>query len=180
MKIEREWAMPNKNTFQIPPIKELIMEEMVNGVVIDPFANTSKIANITNDIDPQYKTDYNLEALDFLKLFDTETVDMGLFDPPYTPRQLSEVYKKLGRSVNMETTQISYWSNLKDEMSRVLKPEGKIISCGWNSAGIGKKRGFKIKRILLVNHGSMHNDTIVVVDEKLQCRLTSFSKSKRT
>ena len=179
MIIEREWAMPNKNTFSIPPIKELIQQELVNGTIIDPFANNSRIAKITNDIDPQYDTDYNLEALDFLKLFDTESVDMVLFDPPYTPRQLSEVYKSLGRSVNMETTQISYWSNLKDEISRVVKPGGKVVSCGWNSAGVGKNRGFQIKRILMVNHGSMHNDTIVVVDEKLQCRLTSFSKSLR-
>ena len=180
MKVEREWAMPNKNTFQIPPIKELIMEEMVNGVVIDPFANSSKIALITNDLDPQYDTDYNLDALDFLKLFETESVDLVLFDPPYTPRQLSEVYKRLGKSVTMENMQSKYWADLKNIITKVVRPRGKVISCGWNSGGMGKNRGFKIKRILLVNHGGGHNDTIVVVDEKLQCRLTSFSKSKRT
>ena len=31
MKIERIWAMPNKNTFDIPPIKTLLTEEMGGG-----------------------------------------------------------------------------------------------------------------------------------------------------
>ena len=34
MKIERIWAMPNKNTFDIPPIKTLLTEEMGGGVVL--------------------------------------------------------------------------------------------------------------------------------------------------
>jgi len=31
---------------------------------------------------------------------------------------------------------------------------------------MGKNRGFKIIKILLVAHGGMHNDTICVVEEK--------------
>ena len=75
MIIERKWAMPNKNTFSIPPIRDFILRELPrDGLVIDPFANSSKIANITNDLDPQYGTDYNLDALDFLRTFETESV----------------------------------------------------------------------------------------------------------
>jgi len=179
MKIERKWSMPNKNTFSIPPIKDFIFDELPQGLVIDPFANTSKIAKVTNDIDPAYGTDYNMDALDFLKMFETESVDMVLFDPPFSLRQLVETYKRLGKSVNMETTQQRYWTDIKQEISRVTKPSGKVISCGWSSGGIGKSNGFRITRILLVPHGGGHNDTIVTLDEKLQCRLSSFSKSKR-
>ena len=50
MKIDRKWCMPNKNTFDISPIKELINKYMVDGVVIDPFANKNKIATISNII----------------------------------------------------------------------------------------------------------------------------------
>ena len=39
MRIERIWAMPNKNTFEIKPIKELLTEEITNGLWVDPFAN---------------------------------------------------------------------------------------------------------------------------------------------
>lgn len=165
--------MPNKNTFTIKPIKELITkyierlkEKNPNAIIIDPFANKNKLANITNDLDPQYNTDYNIDALDFLKMFNNNSVDMVLYDPVYSPRQLSECYKKLGYSVTMQTTQSSYWSNHKKEISRIVKKDGIVITCSWNSGGIGKKYQFQIVEVLLVPHGGWHNDTIVVVERK--------------
>ena len=47
----------------------------------------------------------------------------------------------------------------------VLSP-ARVISCGWNSTGMGKARGYEIEEILLVNHGAAHNDTIVMVERK--------------
>jgi hypothetical protein len=100
-------------------------------------------------------------------MFEDESVDVVLFDPPYSPRQISECYKKLDMSVDMKTTQASYWSNQKAEIGRIVKPGGYVITCSWNSGGIGKKYGFDIQEILMVAHGGWHNDTIVVVDKKL-------------
>lgn len=159
--------MPNKNTFDIKPIKEVIDKYMVEGVIIDPFANKNKIATITNDLDEQYDTNYHMDATDFLKMFKDNSVDMVLYDPPYSPRQVSECYKNLGKTVNMQTTQASYWSNQKKEIGRILKPNGIVITCGWNSGGIGKKYGMEIQEILLVPHGGWHNDTIVTVEKKI-------------
>ena len=67
----------------------------------------------------------------------------------------------------MQTTQSSFWGNLKKEISRVVKPNGIVVSCGWNSGGIGKTNGFSIVEILLVAHGGWHNDTIVTVEQKI-------------
>lgn len=159
--------MPNSNTFEIRPIKELI-DKYTYGLVIDPFANKNKLANITNDLDEQYDTDYHMDALDFLKKFDDNSVECVLYDPPYSVRQVSEVYRKLGHSVNMETTQASYWSKQKKEIGRIVNKNGIVISCGWNSGGIGKKYGFEILEILLVPHGGAHNDTIVTVERKIK------------
>lgn len=69
--IQRRLAMPNKNTFDIKPIKELIQSELTNGTWIDPFANQNKLATITNDLNPDFDTDYHMDALDFLKHFKT-------------------------------------------------------------------------------------------------------------
>ena len=167
LNITRVWCMPNKNTFEIKPIRELIKKYITKGIIIDPFANKNKIANITNDLDEQYDTNYHLDATDFLKIFKENSVDVILYDPPYSPRQVSECYKKLGKSVNMQTTQASYWSNHKKEIGRILKPNGIVITCGWNSGGIGKKYGMEIQEILLVPHGGWHNDTIITVERKL-------------
>lgn len=166
MIINRVWQMPNSKTFSIKPIRSLI-KKYASGIIVDPFANGNKIATITNDLDPQYSTDYHMDALDFLKMFDDNSVDTVLYDPPYSPRQVSECYSKLGNTVNMQTTQASYWSNQKKEIGRIVKPNGIVITCSWNSGGIGKKYGFEIEEILLVAHGGWHNDTIVVVDRKL-------------
>lgn len=167
MKIYRKWAMPNKNTFFIKPIKELIEKYIKEKkIIIDPFANNSKIATITNDLDMQYDVDYHLEALEFLQLFNDNSVDVVLYDPPYSPRQISECYKKINKAVNKQTTQSSYWSKQKDEIARIIKLGGICISCGWNSNGIGKKRNFKMLEILIIAHGGAHNDTIVTVEKK--------------
>lgn len=92
---------------------------------------------------------------------------MVLYDPPYSPRQLSECYKKFGRSVTMTDTQSSYWSRQKKMVAQLVKQGGYTICFGWNSNGIGKTNGFEIVEILLVAHGTTHNDTICTVERKV-------------
>ena len=170
MKIERVWAMPNKETFKIKPIASLLKEEMEGWflpVWLDPFCGNSRLATFRNDLNPQIDADFHLDALEFLISTETDTIDGVLFDPPYSPRQVSECYKSLEETVNMETTQSKFWGNLKAEIARVVKVGGKCISFGWNSGGIGKKYSFEITRILLVPHGGWHNDTIVTVETKV-------------
>jgi predicted methyltransferase len=107
-----------------------------------------------------------MDALDFLKQFDDESVDGVLYDPPYSPRQVAECYHGVGREVTMETTQSSFWSRHKAEMARIVKRGGRVLSFGWNSFGVGKKNGFEMTRILLVAHGGNHNDTICTSERK--------------
>lgn len=173
MFIQRAWCMPNKNTFKIKPIKELILKYYNDSyLVIDPFANEATIGKfiknyVSNDLDTQFKTNYNLEAQEFMKLFKDNSVDMLLFDPPYSGRQVSECYKKLGKTVTMKDTNSSYFTRFKEQIARIVKPKGIVITFGWNSNGIGKKYGFEIIEILLIAHGSAHNDTIVTVERKI-------------
>src|SRR5574343_556615 len=162
MIINRAWAMPNKNTFNIKPINSLILKYIEyigdKGIIIDPFANNSCLSYMctyTNDIDHNCSTTHHLDALDFVKSFDDDTVDMVLFDPPYSPSQVSECYKKMDKTVNTQTTQSSFWGNMKKEIARVTKHNGIVVTCGWNSGGIGKQLGFNITEILIVAHGTM-------------------------
>lgn len=167
IRFERIWSMPNKNTFEIAPIKTLLQEEVdLSKYWIDPFANRNKIASITNDLNDKYDTDYHLDALDFLKMFGDRSVDGVLYDPPYSPRQVSECYNDVGYNVTWDTTKASFWGNHKREISRIVKIGGKVITFGWNSGGIGYKYGFEIQRILIVPHGGWHNDTICTVEIK--------------
>ena len=144
IQVEHIFAMPNKRTFQIKPIHELITKE--NGwLFIDPFP-----------------FDYKLEALEYLKSLQDNSVDGVLFDPPYSPRQLKECYDSIGQSWDGRNT---IWSQWEAEITRIIKPGGKCIKFGWNSHLVGK--GFELTRILLICHGSHHNDTIVTVQQKI-------------
>ena len=167
--MRRTWAMPSKDTFGIKPINELVVKLCSESKCsVDPFAGTGKYAVWTNDLDERLHTDFHMDAVDFLgEINEDMGVDLVLFDPPYSPRQVSECYKKLGKTVNMQTTQSSYWTKLKKEIARIVKPGGKVLTCGWNSGGIGKTLGFEIEEILLVAHGGWHNDTICTVEIKL-------------
>lgn len=159
------WHMPNKRTFNIDPIRELIEDEVGDGLWIDPYAGDAKVADVTNDLNPDKDTDYNMKAIEFVEQFNESEVDGGiLIDPPYSRRQIKECYESVGLEVDRETTQHSFWSDLKEKVPRILQPGAKAISFGWNSNGVGKTRGFTKTRILLTCHGAGHNDTITVVE----------------
>lgn len=167
IKFHRTWAMPNKDTFTIKPINELVLRLVgLHEVSIDPFCNGYNYATITNDLDPAKEASYHLDAVEFLEQIGDSSCGLVLFDPPYSARQVSECYKKMAMAVNMETTQSSYWTKLKKQIARILEPGGQVLTCGWNSGGIGKGLGFVIEEILLVPHGGWHNDTICTVERK--------------
>ncbi len=164
MKIERQWAMPNKWTFRIKPIKELLMQEITDGLWVDPYAGECSPATITNDLNPERPTDYHLQAIDFLKKFKDKSVDGVLYDPPYSQRQVKECYDGIG--IDGWDGRMTFWSEAKNEIARIVKPGGKVICFGWNSMGCGAKRGFSMERVLIVPHGGSRNDTICTVEIK--------------
>lgn len=167
MIIDRIWAMPNKETFKIKPIKDLINKQIdSNQMIIDPFANNSKIATVTNDLNPDFNTDFHLDAFDFLKMFDNNSIDVVLYDPPYSTRQVSESYKNIGKEVTALDTSANWRKKHLDEIQRILKPNGIAICFGWNTNGVGKTRGFEMVEVLIVAHGGSHNDTLCTVEIK--------------
>lgn len=169
MIIRRKWCMPNKETFSMIPASELISTyvNVENNRWVDPFARNSTIAYYTNDINPHTSAKSHMDALEFLKTFETGSIDGVLFDPPYSLRQIKECYDGMGKSLTQEETQYFY-SNVKKEICRILKEGGICISFGWNSGGVSSKEyKMEILEILLMAHGGVHNDTIATVQRKL-------------
>ena len=169
--MNRVWAMPNKDTFSIKPINELITKYVKNlpkqPIIIDPFSNGKReFGTITNDLNPNLDADYHIDAFDFMKTIETNSVDMVLYDPPYSPRQVSEVYHQVGKEVTALDTSSRWRANHLDEIKRILKPNGVCLCFGWNTNGVGKKRGFEMVEVLAVAHGGSHNDTLVTVENK--------------
>jgi len=150
VRFEHLFAMPNKETFKIPPITKLLYEE-TNNKYYDAFPFP-------------YKEDF----LEKAKSIPDNSIKFVAYDPPYSPRQLKECYASLGQVSNWDGTN-SMWSKWEAELARICEPCGNVIKFGWNSHLI--RPDFEITRILLVNHGSHHNDTIVTVQKKVQTSL---------
>lgn len=174
---ERQWAMPNGQTFTIRPIRNVVRDACLearakrgeDAVIVDPFAREAKFGTLTNDLNPEYSTDCHMDALAFLKTCLTGEADVVLYDPPYSITQAAQLYKSYGKEkLEINVANMAYWARCKDECARILRRGGVAVSCGWNSNGLGKGRGFRLEKVLLVAHGGSKNDTIVTVERKVR------------
>lgn len=166
LRIERAWAMPNKWTFAIRPIAQLLARYVGDGKGwIDPFAGEYSPAELTNDLNPKRHAGFHMLAEEFCAMLDGP-LEGVLFDPPYSFRQVKECYEGIGFKVSQSDTQSNFYARVMDAICGKIQLGGYAISFGWNNNGFGKKRGFEIREILLVAHGAHHNDTIVTVEVK--------------
>lgn len=172
----RVFAMPSADTFSIPPIGEFVRRYLsTSKVSVDPFARNKRWATFTNDLDPTTAAEHHVDAEDFCRMLAAQNVavDLGVFDPPYSPRQISECYRNVGREVGMAGTQnAALYKRVRDALDLLVAPGGVVLSFGWNSAGMGKRRNYEQMEIMLVNHGGGHNDTICLAERKLSARIS--------
>ncbi len=170
MNFSRSFAMPSRDTFSVPPIGKFVQRYLaVSKTSVDPFARNRKWFTHTNDLDPDTAAQHHMDAEAFLELLAGKNVnaDLGVFDPPYSPRQISEVYKSIGLKVGQEETQSArLYKRVRDAMDAIIAPGGIVLSFGWQSAGMGKGRGYELLEVALVAHGGAHNDTICIAERK--------------
>lgn len=166
----RVWAMPSGETFSIPFIRNLVLKyAMKSTLSLDPFARNSMIATLRNDLHPGTGATYHLDALVFLERTRQDGVkpDLVLFDPPFSPRQIKELYQSIGLTMTQQDGHRTHsWARERDIIMEILVPGGYVLSCGWDSMGMGIRRGFEFVEGLLVCHGAGHNDTICTVERK--------------
>jgi hypothetical protein len=176
--MRRVWAMPNKNTFDIPPIRTLVKSYLHKSKVsVDPFARNKRWATYTNDLNPETAAERHLDAGDFLQRLVNEGViaDLVIFDPPYSPRQVKEVYETVGKHFGIDDQwNTGRWTKERELVAQLQPSGGIAISCGWNSQGIGLQNGYELVEQLNVCHGGAHNDTIVTVERKAESLQNSF------
>lgn len=195
--------MPSHETFSIPPIEEFVKRYLQSAKVsIDPFAGNKDWATYTNDLNPNTSAQHHLDAQEYCEWLRECMVkpDLVIFDPPYSPRQISECYKSFGREPTTQDTQnAALYARVRNAFAPMIPVGGVVLSFGWNTSGMGKKHGFEQIEILLVCHGGAHNDTICMaerrvigvvavdesdgvlrkLDEKMAARIDAFRESER-
>lgn len=163
--------MPNGDTFSVPPIGDFVRRYLsASKVSIDPFARNNLWATHTNDLNPKTAAMHHLDAEHFLKMCAEWGIkaDLIIFDPPYSPRQISECYKSVGLEVGMKETQSALlYKRVRDAIVPVATDDAIVLSFGWNTVGMGKRHGFEQIEIMLCCHGGAHNDTICLAERRL-------------
>jgi hypothetical protein len=171
MKFSRTWAMPNGDTFSIPPIGDFVKSYLDGASVsVDPFARDKRWATHTNDLNPATQAEHHMDAEAFLLMLATQGVkaDLIIFDPPYSPRQISECYKSVGLEVGMKETQSALlYQRVRNAIMPICTDDAIVLSFGWNTVGMGKKHGFEQIEIMLCCHGGAHNDTICMAERRM-------------
>lgn len=170
LKFGRVFAMPSAETFSIGPIGDFVRRYLVDSTVsVDPFARNRDWFTYTNDLDLATSAQRHMDAERFCRQLLAEGVsaDLGIFDPPYSPRQISDCYKAVGLEVGQKETQSGrLYKRVRDALDALIPVGGIVLSFGWQSAGMGVGRGYEQLEILLVAHGGAHNDTICVAERK--------------
>lgn len=169
MIFSRTWAMPNADTFSVVPIGSFVRRYLAESKKsVDPFARNKDWATVTNDLSPATSAMYHMDAEAFLAEMKGAAFDLGIMDPPYSPRQISECYKGIGMKVGMKETQSALlYKRVRDALDPVIIKGGVVLSFGWNSVGMGKKRGYELIEVMMCCHGGAHNDTICIAERKL-------------
>lgn len=179
--MRRVWAMPSKNTFDIPPIRAIVRQYLnASQVSVDPFARNTRLATYTNDLNPDTAADSHSEAGEFISglLERGIRADLVLFDPPYSPHQTKECYAGFGHSMAYEDDARHGWSKTRKLIALLLDQNGVAISFGWDSIGVMGRLG-SIEQMLTVCHGIGHNDTIVTVERKSESAQNSLFDAER-
>ncbi len=163
MGIKLEYLMQpaNRWTFKQPKLKTYI-ESWCKGNILNLFAGKTKL-NVNEfrvDLSNEFKPDHLGNAFDFINETKLK-FDTIILDPPYSIRKSREKYngKYIGKLTKIKNEIVS---------RNILNSNGIIISLGYSSVGMSKSRGFKKIGICLVCHSGDHNDTIVVIEEKIQ------------
>ena len=168
IKFTRVWSMPTPWTFKMKPVRVILDKYVGSGKGwVDPYAGKNSPAGITNDHNLEIKTDYHMEAIDFVEMLRGEYEGV-LFDPPYSFTQVERHYKILGKPVTKEVTMMGFYEKVKSVICEKIKLGGYAISFGWNTSGFGKARGFRIIEIMAIAHGGSRNDTLVTVEKKVK------------
>lgn len=169
IKFQRVWAMPNADTFDCEPINGFVKKYLLNSKIsADPFARNKRWATYTNDLNPNTAAEHHLDAEIFLQklVSDRCDIDLVIVDPPYSPRQVKECYDSIGLPMKQTDALLGWTRKRLKRQINLLVPEGGIVlNFGWNTVGMGK--GWEILEILLVCHGSDHNDTICMAERKI-------------
>ena len=162
-------------------IEKMMWRTQGTGCAIDGFARESFVNDlecfITNDLNPEFACDYNLEWKDFAKQLQgmKSEIDLVLFDPPYSLRQLKDHYDGIGKDLELWQTH-NMWKEGKDIVAKLMPVGSRVVSLGWTTSGFGAKRGFDKVAVYVFEQVAREDRyaLLLTIEEKVQHTLKEF------
>lgn len=158
VKLELIHTNLKRYTFESPKIKEWV-ENNCQGLTLNLFAGKTLLntEEIRVDTDETMKADYRMDALSFVRdVAHDNSFDTVILDPPYSYRKSMEKYNGHFNS---------RFKLIADNIPRILNKNGKVISFGYHSTFMGKKRGFYLDKLCVFAHGGAQHCTIGIVEK---------------
>lgn len=146
-------------TFENKKIKQWVESESI-GKTLNLFAGKTKldIDEVRVDKDELMLADFYMDALDFVKIYNGDKFNTVILDPPYSYRKGMEMY-------NGKYT--SKFKLIADRLINIITDKTSIISFGYHSTFMGKKRGFYLHKLCVFAHGGAQHCTIGIVERRL-------------
>jgi len=154
---------PKKYTFEMPRLYKWTVQNC-KGKTLNLFAGKTKLKGIDEtrvDLNKDVPADYYMDAYSFVLMAKEKgwKYDTVVFDPPYNLRKSREKY------FGVYTSELR---KIKTELPSIINTGGTVISYGYDTTGMGRKRGFELIHVCVVNHSGDHNDTLCIIEKKIQ------------
>jgi hypothetical protein len=159
-------------TFETKKVRDELLRHL-EGRVLNAFAGKVRLADykrgiteVRNDLNAKRPAEYHADAADLGKIFDEDSFDVVVLDPPFDQQQSDEHYDGLhARDMGA----------VRKAVAPLVRPGGAIVEFGWNLWGAADYfEGWEREQKLLFRRGIPDRQPVLmVVDRRTNQRTLS-------
>jgi len=153
-------------TFEYTPAREFV-ESRLKGRVLNACAGKTLLEHdgeiVRNDLNPDRDADLHVDVCEIADHFVPGEFDTVVFDPPFDDHQAEDKYDGLRADGVLEAF---------GEFAKLVRPNGRVITFGWNSWGMSSIDAFEREETILLQRGPCLRDVIVTVDRRTNHSIT--------
>lgn len=153
-------------TFQCDQVRRVV-EDALTGRVLNACAGKTKLNHsgeiVRNDLNPERDADHHVDVGTIDELFEPDTFDTVVFDPPFDQGQADEHYE------SMHARQLV---PARKKLIELVRPGGVFVELGWNLQSASEQRGWGRDALHIFDRGPTLQPVFLTVDRNHQRRLT--------
>jgi len=148
-------------TFEYKPAREFV-EKRLRGRVLNACAGKTELSHdgkvLRNDLNPEIDAETHVDVTNLRSCYPPQSFDTVVFDPPFDDLQAADKYDSLRADSVLEAF---------DQFAEIVRPNGLVITFGWNSWGMRSHDHFAREETVLFQRGPVKRDVIAAVDRRI-------------